>query len=342
VHAIFTTLNKKLNKRNWVWYSKEMKEHDLENKMFDKSFPYTHEIIPIVRGLDGYQTFVEQFKDFNFCPYLADKTDKEWAVSTSRQYMNRVLPHFLYVPVNIDAGDTDEVRRFVTYADNTSSIAAVNITKPHKSTEALREYFFNDPHSSRNVDTLIKGEDGKLQPFDLNAPAFTNWFKKNVTDFKAKEVIILGVGGVGEPVAKHIDKEEPSKIYLVDISDRKVLSQTLKSQATYVQTLDEIPRANQNTIFINASGKDGLSDDTGIYSFLANSPGRGIFVDLRPQLKIEIVEAAKECGWDAYTGNGMNARNDYELLLGITNYLKISAGEIPTFQDFSEKVSEAS
>ena len=39
-----------------------------------------------------------------------------------------------------------------------------------------------------------------------------------------------------------------------------------------------------------------------------------IFVDLRPQLDIEIVNVAKEFGWNAYAGFCMNSRNDYVLL----------------------------
>jgi shikimate 5-dehydrogenase len=318
-----------------------MKEFDLKNREQTDEYPYAHELIPVANGLEGFQAFIENFDGFTFCPYLADKTDVEWDQSTSRQYMNRVLPDFLYVPVNIASGDTDSLKKFIEYADNAPAIAAVNITKPHKSTLALREYFFGDARSSRNVDTLIK-EDGALKPFDLNAPAFINWFKENVNGFMNKEIIILGVGGVGEPIAKHIDKEKPSKIYLVDVLDRSELLQTLESEAVYAPSLGEVPYTGQNIIFINASGKDGISDDTGIFSFLADSPVKGTFVDLRPHLEIAIVKEAKECGWDAYTGNGMNARNDYELLLGITNYIETPEREIPTFSEFSKKVAEAS
>ena len=50
-------------------------------------------------------------------------------------------------------------------------------------------------------------------------------------------------------------------------------------------------------------------------------------------------EKAKELGWDSHTGHGMNARNDYILLTGITDNLGVIP---PAFAQFEILVAEAS
>jgi len=307
----------------------------------EESFPFAHNLMPVTDNLDGFRNFTEQYPTFSFCPYLADKTSESWQNSTSRRYMNQVLPGLLYVPVNIADGDDTGLVEFIRYADSAADIPAVNITQPHKSTPALREYFYGNPSSNENIDTLIKvGGDG-LRPLDLNAPSFINWFEESVQAFKETNVVIVGVGGVGEPIAKHIDKKRPQSITLVDINDKSILASLLDSASTYRSRLSDMDNIKERTIVINASGKDGISDDTGLLQFLeASRPGT--FVDLRPQLKLDIVEAAKDAGWAAYTGNGMNARNDYELLCGIMDYLKTLEGNRPSFEQFSRIVTSAS
>ena len=319
-----------------------MNPYKPESQVSTNEFPFAHELISVVDGLDGLKKLIEQYPDFHFCPYLADKTDDEWGVSTSRQYMNRVLPNFLYVPVNIRDGDNEMLLECVTYAQDNSSVTAVNITKPHKSAPVLKSFFYGDDGSTRNIDTLIKSNaDGSLHPFDLNAPAFVNWFEEAVGPFAGRDVVIIGAGGVGEPLAKHIDAGNPASIRLVDVRDKSALAASLKSEASYHQRIEDILLENEGAIVINASGKDGISDDTGILEFIASSP-KGTFADLRPQLQLEIVEKAKELGWSAYTGNGMNARNDYELLTGIMDYLRIAEEARPTFAEFEQKVAAAS
>ena len=56
-------------------------------------------------------------------------------------------------------------------------------------------------------------------------------------------------------------------------------------------------------------------------------------------LNIEIVNVAKEYGWDAYTGFGMNSRNDYVLLQKIQELTGI---KIPSFKEFEKLVASAS
>lgn len=304
--------------------------------------PYSNELIPVRNGVDEFISFVDMHPSFSFCPYIADKTLDEWLASTSRRYMNQLLPNFLYVPVNIDDGSDNSVASLIRFAEENSQIAAVNITKPHKSSRVLKQYFYSDPESPLNVDTLIKSStDGRLYPYDLNAPAFISWYEEEVGSFEGMNVVIVGAGGVGEPVAKHIDHKNPSSITLVDVQDRTKLAKLLQSRAHYYDKLDQLTEVGDRLVVINASGKDGISDDTGLYDFLAQQKP-GVFIDLRPQLKIEIVERVAELGWKSYTGNGMNERNDYELLKGIMDYLDVSEPERPSFAEFSIKVKKAS
>lgn len=63
-------------------------------------------------------------------------------------------------------------------------------------------------------------------------------------------------------------------------------------------------------------------------------------MDIRPHLDIEIVEEASQRGWDAHTGHGMNARNDYVLLQGIAR--QIPGATPPSFEEFQRLVARAS
>ncbi len=108
--------------------SKEvLPELDLEQS---SERPFAHTKIPVARGYDGFQEIQEQFPGFTFTPYLADKDEGGWDASTSRVYMNQVLPNFLYVPVNIPGGDTAGLTEFFDAAAADPSVAAINITPP--------------------------------------------------------------------------------------------------------------------------------------------------------------------------------------------------------------------
>jgi hypothetical protein len=66
----------------------------------------------------------------------------------------------------------------------------------------------------------------------------------------------------------------------------------------------------------------------------------GAFVDIRPHLDIDIVKEAMRRGWNAQTGHGMNARNDYVLLQGIAR--QIPDATPPSFEEFQRLVAMAS
>ena len=177
--------------------------------------PFANHKVPVCEGLTGFKAFGEQYPKFKFCPYVADKDAEGWEKSTSRVYMNQALASFLYVPVNIADGNEPELRRFFEYASNAHEIPAINITQPHKSNHVLRELFLGDPQSDGNIDTLIRNANGSLLPYDLNSAAFVEWFKDEVGEFRGKPVLLVGIGGVGEPIAKRVAAEKPGKLALV-------------------------------------------------------------------------------------------------------------------------------
>ncbi|HEY6736837.1 MAG TPA: hypothetical protein VI322_03920 [Candidatus Saccharimonadia bacterium] len=306
--------------------------------------PFAVEKIPVSEGVDAFKAFVDRYPDYAICPYVAYKDAEGWDKSTSRTYMNQVLPNFLYVPVNIEKNNTDELRRFFELVEDMERVPAVNITQPHKSAPVIREMFIGDANATENVDTLIRGSEGKLVPYDLNAPAFVSWYNDEVGSFEAKTVVLVGVGGVGEPMAKRIAAQHPSQLLLIDPADKADLAATLGEQSTveYHHSLGEIADAElpEDVIVINAAGKEGATDESGINQLLeSRASASGVFVDIRPHLKIEVVEKAKGLGWQAHTGNGMNARNDYALLTGITDNLGVQS---PSFEQFEDLVAKAS
>lgn len=308
--------------------------------------PYLHDKIPVADGVEGFSSFIERYPDFTFCPYVAEKDAEGWDKSTSRAYMNRVLPSFLYVPVNITRGDTAALRSFFEFVHDRRDIPAVNITQPHKSSPVLRELYLGDMASEANVDTLIRSDEGRLEPYDLNSTAFVEWYKDEVGPFSDRAVILVGVGGVGEPIAKKIAGEKPSSLLLVDVVDKANFAAQLSAasqmptafESSLRHTLDAgLP---DGVIVINAAGKEGTTDESELWELIQRGVNNGVFVDIRPHLDIEIVEEAKQKGWNAYTGHGMNARNDYVLLQGIAR--QISGATPPSFEDFQRLVAQAS
>lgn len=316
---------------------------NIQNENTNK-LPFLHDKIPVSSGLVEFRAFAEQFPEYIFCPYLADKIEEDWNISTSRVYMNQVLPGFLYVPVNVPKNDVQGLIDVFEAVKDNQHIAAVNITQPHKSSGVVRKIFLGDETSHDNIDTLIRNSAGVLEPYDLNAPAFVSWFKDEAGSFVNKTVVLVGVGGVGEPMAKAIAKEAPARLVLIDPSDKTKLAEQLHGQVavSYYNSVRAAQHEELGTdlILINAAGKEGVTDNTGITNLLNHYKGvQNMFVDIRPQLDIEIVEVAKGLDWQAFTGYGMNARNDYTLLAGIAEYMGLM---LLPFSDFQELVAKAS
>lgn len=170
-----------------------------------------------------------------------------------------------------------------------------------------------------------------------------SWYQDEVASFKDKTVIVLGVGGVGEPLARAIIKESPKKIFLIDPVDKSSLKDQLSLQGNvdYFQKIDDIEVEDlTDLVFINAAGKEGAENQESVDIFLNQFKDKKyIFVDLRPHLEIPIVERASELGWQAYTGHGMNARNDYVLVQKMIENIKVP---VLSFEEFKEKVICAS
>jgi len=192
-----------------------------------------------------------------------------------------------------------------------------------------------------NIDTIVKDENRKLQPYDLNAPSFIGWFLDEAGYFEAKTIILFGVGGVGETLARGLVKTNPRKVILVDIVSKNELVKELATvtEVDFYNSLSDIKNIESSLVFINAAGKEGADDSTAIGFLEEYQKDGNVFVDLRLHLDIDLVEKAKGLTWDAYTWYGMNARNDYTLLEKITNKM----GEPPiTFHEFKELIAKAS
>lgn len=322
--------------------------NDEQDSQLAERLPYLHEKIPVVNGASEFQAFMERYPGFTFCAYLADKPvdkiDEGWAISTSRVYMNQVLPGFMYVPVNVPKGDHAGLTELFEAVANDPRVVAVNITQPHKSNAVVKAMFAGDEVSEANIDTLIRGSDGAFHPYDRDAPAFMDWYRHDVGAFTGKNVVMVGAGGAGEPIAKLIAAQAPARMILVDPSDKSALATRLNEHAPtdYYTSLASVSpdTLGSNLVVINAAGKQGVDAGSGLASMLSRfaEPGN-VFVDIRPQLDLEIVKVADELGWNAHTGHGMNAWNDYVLVCAIAEQMGV---EPLSFDEFRAKVAKAS
>lgn len=294
----------------------------------------------VCHNIEEIKIFLAEYQDAKFCLYLAYKSESEWDKSTSRVYMNHVSNALIYLPVNIEKDNYQLIEEIYNLRQKNSQIIAINQTQPHKSNPVIKKWF-KGQNIPNNVDAMIKDKKGHLQPFDLNGPSFVDWFESDVSDFKDKQVVILGVGGVGEPIARMVSKRHLKKLFLIDVISKQTIAGELSKNVPtiYMNKLENVSIPSQDIIFINCSGKEGLAE-TGVEEFLQKCKSeKNIFVDLRPQLNIDIVETAKNLGWNAYTGYGMNARNDYTLLSKICITTNIKP---PSFEEFQKLVKEAS
>lgn len=296
--------------------------------------------VPVTRSTDEIRMVRSTFPDFRFCLYIGHKELDGWDMSTSRVYMNQVLPNFIYLPIEVAGGNNALLRSVYEYACQDDQVIAINHTNPHKNNAVLMEMFGKDS----NADALIRNSHDFV-PYNLNGPSFMGWFNETVGQFTDKTVIVFGVGGVGTPIAKLISSQSPARLFLVDIADKSTLAQELSAdgaEVSYHRSLQGLDLAGTpgNHILLNCSGKEGSITQTALDPVLSAYAGMGnIFVDVRPHLDIPEVQQAKGLGWRAFTGSGMNARNDYTLLEKIAENLGLQP--IP-FSVFSELVYAAS
>jgi shikimate 5-dehydrogenase len=308
-------------------------------------YPFFDAKIPVTDGLDGFRSFIKKYPGFAFCPYIADKDPEDWDKSTSRVYMNKILPRFLYVPVHIPRGNLDRLRAFFHFVHSRQDMPAVNITQPHKSNPVLRELYSGDENNA-DIDTLIRNNEGELVSYDQNSAAFIDWYKEETGPFQDKPVVLVGVGGVGAPIAKRVAAEKPRDLLLVDVVDKTDFATQLAEESqvatTFKPTLQDILEAGlpDSTIVINAAGKASATPESDLWKLIEKGVNDGTFVDIRAQMDIDIVEKAKERGWKAHTGHGTNARNAYVLLRGIARHIR--GARLPSFEKFQGIVARAS
>lgn len=309
-----------------------------------EKLPFQRLKVPVCQGVVEFQALSERYPSYSVCPYLAYKDEEGWNKSTSRVYMNQVLPGFLYVPVNIQKDDSAALIELFSAIRDDQRVVAANITQPHKSNPILMEEFAQMENRPVNIDTLIRNQDGKLVPYDLNAPSFMSWYSDEVGSMEGKTIVLVGVGGVGEPISRRLAESNPAQLILVDPNEKSDVIKKLQSltPALYKPNIQEVGavRNENGVVVINAAGKEAAAPDSGLHEWLEqNAVKNGVFVDLRPHLDIEIVEVAKKIGWQSHTGYGMNARNDYSLLMGIA---KVMCSTAPSFEEFKTYVASAS
>jgi shikimate 5-dehydrogenase len=300
--------------------------------------------IEVCHTIKAVEQFLSQHKEEKFIFYLARKDNEGWGKSTSRVYMNQISPHLIYLPVDVEKDDLESLRKLYEISQKSNQVVAINQTQPHKNNPVVRELFQRLPNVPVNIDSIIKNRDGELVPFNLNGPAFVDWFLDEVGQFQESTVVLIGVGGAGESIAREVVRNYPSELLLVDLLDKQFLARELSSQNIQVEYIQKLPTSlladKQFLIVINAAGKEGVTDDSAVASILsAYANKQYIFVDLRPQLVLPIVEQANKFGWKAYTGYGMNARNDYVFLRKVAEVADI---ELPSFESFREMVAKAS
>ena len=294
----------------------------------------------ICKSIREIEEYLIENKDIKVCLYLADRTEATWKMSTSRTYMNEINNKFVYLPLNIKKGDINTLKQIYELAETNKQIIAINHTQPHKSNMALKEYFKNIERP-KNVDVVLKNKEEKLSCHNINGPSFIQWFEEEVTTLKQKTVIVFGVGGVGEPIAREIANRGPKKLYLIDICSKHKLAEELSNitDTSYFESLSKVEFDTKEVILINCAGKEG-EDDTEVRKLLEKFKNIGnIFVDLRPHLDIDIVKQAIKLGWNGYTGFGMTSINNYTLLKKINEVINI---EIPSFKEFKKLVKSVS
>jgi shikimate 5-dehydrogenase len=243
--------------------------------------------IPVISSLKQLKSYMLNHKEKCLCLYLADKTRAQWNRSTSRKYMNALHPELVYLPVNVRKGEVECLKKLYRLADD-PRIIAINHTSPHKSNPVLKRLC----KTGGNVDFIIRDSKGRWKPYDLNGPSFVDWFRSEIGSFTDRTFIVLGVGGAGRAIADELGKHKPKELIMID-KNRKVMS---------------IAKVKSSLVLVNCTGKTVK----GLASFLSSH--KGIFIDIRPGLHLPIVERAKSLGWKAYTGHGMNARNDYIMM----------------------------
>lgn len=296
--------------------------------------------IPIMRSVEAVERYLRTLGNRKVILYLAHKDRAGWDRSTSRSYMNRISPKLVYLPVDIAKNDLPSLRNLYALAKRSPEIIAINQTQPHKNNPVAKRLF---RHASplTSIDTIIKHR-GKMVPYSLNATAFLSWYSHDVGSLRNTDIVIIGVGGTGEPIARQSLVHKPRRIFLVDPVSKRRLAVELSSKGavSYYRSVTNalLKKLDGRTVIVNASGKEGTANNS-VMKKILRSNKRGIFIDLRPQLKLTLVDDAKKLGWNTFTGFGMNVHNDYTFL---TKAITDTDIRLPTPIHFKALVKESS
>ncbi len=274
---------------------------------------------------------VDKHKNSTICLYVADKTPKQWAESTSSVYMNSIDANILYLPVNVKKDDDEMLRNIYEFSLNNKQIVCINHTHPHKSNRVLR-HLLDIGEGEFNADVVFKDGD-RFVPVDCNGPAFMEFYRNDVGEFTNKNVVILGVGGAGEIIARLISVCKPNCLYLVDIVDKNKLAIDLNKNVTtkYYDNIGKVSVDNNSIVVINCTGLDD-NGSLNLNEFLKNhSSNDNIFVDIRANITQAVLNASKY-NWHSYTGFGMNYNNGYRILSKLCDFADIEPPSLEMFK----------
>ena len=296
-------------------------------------------MIKVCTTIDEIKEFLQNNVNSKFCLYLADKTNEQWAESTSRIYMNEIDDKIIYLPINVKKHDNEMLLVIYKLCEQSPQIVCINHTHPHKSNEVLKKWL-GVSAKQFNADVVFR-DGNSFVPMDCNGPAFMNFFKKHIGEFKDKNVIILGVGGSGEAIARQIANENPRLLYLVDIADKNWLVDELKNlvQVKFEKYLKDVVIENKDVVLINCSGKEG-NDSLYLDDFLKEFSNKdNIFVDIRVHMTQPVI-LAKSLNWKAFTGFGMNYVNGYTILSKLCSYANVCPPSLDYFKSLVMEVTK--
>lgn len=100
-------------------------------------------------------------------------------------------------------------------------IRGVNVTAPHK-TEVMKYLDEIDKRARLlgSVNTVVN-EDGRLKGYNTDADGFYMSLEKNGISIKGKHVLMIGAGGVAEPVLIRFSEEKPASVTVINRTPAK-------------------------------------------------------------------------------------------------------------------------
>jgi hypothetical protein len=350
-------------------FASSYKKTELINKITDC-------LIPVIYSAEKFCQFVSGHQDYLIVPYLLYKDDpKEALLSTSSMHMNWLWPNLLYVPVNIKQEDHSELRKIYTTACNHDNVIFINHTIPHKSNPVMLEMFSKKESTSVALEILSNNSDYKEKEeeeergdylsrrgssFDIaegNGQAFVKMVKelaKDDIDFTKVTVVIIGVGGAGELAARTIHKESPHRLLLVDIKDKRQLSEKLGAEfyqgkdsklspftgEKLIEILPDLTKERLVIIDATAHFEDGIQRCVALDLVEKYDATGNIFIDYNMNPKIGAYNYLKSS-----TGVGKEyvAITNYIMVQEIIKAAKSMSKELAliTKGDFDKKVSES-